>query len=79
MWKEVPNSQMICLEKKKKNLIAYAIEGMRPSGEKEGRCCIMNTKTGEVVKMFSGLKNLHEACSVAEIEMKVYRVFVDED
>lgn len=79
MWKEIPNSPLISIEKKKKGLIGYAVECVRPDGQIEGRSCVYSTKLKRFTHMFTGMKNLNDACTAAEIAMKIYKPFSDED
>lgn len=79
MWKEVPNSPLISIERKKKNLIGYAVECINDSGQIEARSCVFNSRLQKFTHVFTGMKNLNEACTAVELAMKIHRPFVDED
>jgi hypothetical protein len=79
MWKEIPNSPLISIERKSKGLIGYAVECVRPDGAIEARACVYSLKTKMFLHVFTGMKNLDEACSAVEIAMKINRQFFDEN
>lgn len=79
MWKEVPNSPLISIERKKKGLIGYAVECVTPEGKIEGRSCVYSVKTKKFLHVFTGMKNLSDACTAVEIAMKINRQFFDEN
>lgn len=79
MWKEIPNSPLISIEKKKKGLVGYAVECVTPDGQIEGRSCVYSVKLKKFTHVFTGMKNLDEACTAVELAMKIHRPFVDED
>jgi hypothetical protein len=79
MWKELNNSPLIYIEKKKEGLVGYAVQCLKPDGMVEGRSCVFNTNTKQFTHLFVGMSSLDDACTAAELIMKVQKVFTDED